>query len=71
MIYQCVSRQSIKPLSEVQRPYNLHVLTDTTGRELYIIKDPDGTEHQTRNAGEIRTETDAQGRRRAVYTGGG
>ena len=49
----------------------MHVLTDTTGRELYIIKDPDGTEHQTRNAGEIRTETDEQGRRRAVYTGGG
>lgn len=71
MIYQCISKQYIKPLAAVQRPYNLHVMTDAAGREVYAVKDPDGIEHLTRNAGEIRTETDTQGRRRAVYTGGG
>lgn len=66
------TRDSLRPvrrLSEVQRPYNLHVLFDTMGREVFVVKDPDGTEHLTHSAADIRTETDAQGRRRAIYLG--
>lgn len=71
MSFQCISKQYIKPLAAVQRPHNLHILTDAAGREVYAVKDPDGSEHLTHSAADIRTETDAQGRRRAVYTGGG
>ena len=69
-----VTRGSLRPvrrLSDVQRPYNLHVLSDTMGRDVFVVKDPDGTEHLTHSAADIRTETDAQGRTRAVFVGGG
>lgn len=69
-----VTRDSLRPvrrLSDVQRPYNLHVLSDTMGRDVFVVKDPDGTEHLTHSAADIRTETDAQGRTRAVFVGGG
>lgn len=67
MSFFAVARQSIKPLSEVQRPKNLHILTDTMGREIYVVKDADGIEHQTRNASDLQIITDANGTRRAVY----